>query len=147
MAEETGKAEASAGAASCGGGGSEAVKKRAEQSVAFHELFSFAAPLDWLLMAAGSAGAVVHGAAMPVFFLLFGELVNGFGKNQHHLRRMTDEVSKARISGKSLIPSGVAISMLALVTDAQSDCLTLRAAVLALFRLPRPRRLRLLVPG
>ncbi|KAF7002302.1 hypothetical protein CFC21_017807 [Triticum aestivum] len=94
MAEETGKAEASAGAASCGGGGSEAVKKRAEQSVAFHELFSFADPLDWLLMAAGSAGAVVHGAAMPFFFLLFGELVNGFGKNQHHLRRMTDEVSK-----------------------------------------------------
>ncbi|VAH48471.1 unnamed protein product [Triticum turgidum subsp. durum] len=95
MAEETGKAEASAGAASCGaGGGCEAVKKRAEQSVAFHELFSFADPLDWLLMAAGSAGAVVHGAAMPVFFLLFGELVNGFGKNQHHLRRMTDEVSK-----------------------------------------------------
>ncbi|KAG2651651.1 hypothetical protein PVAP13_1NG301238 [Panicum virgatum] len=31
---------------------------------------------------------------MPVFFLLFGELVNGFGKNQHNLRRMTDEASK-----------------------------------------------------
>jgi ATP-binding cassette, subfamily B (MDR/TAP), member 1 len=85
-------------AASCsgGGGGCEAVKKRSEQSVAFHELFSFADPLDWLLMAAGSAGAVVHGAAMPVFFLLFGELVNGFGKNQHNLRRMTDEVSRVR---------------------------------------------------
>ncbi|TVU14182.1 hypothetical protein EJB05_37631 [Eragrostis curvula] len=84
-------------AASCsggGGGGCDAVKKRPEQSVAFHELFSFADPLDWLLMAAGSAGAVVHGAAMPVFFLLFGELVNGFGKNQHNLRRMTDEVSR-----------------------------------------------------
>ncbi|GJN27392.1 hypothetical protein PR202_gb15412 [Eleusine coracana subsp. coracana] len=83
-------------AASCsgGGGGCDAAKKRPEQSVAFHELFSFADPLDWLLMAAGSAGAVVHGAAMPVFFLLFGELVNGFGKNQHNLRRMTDEVSK-----------------------------------------------------
>ncbi|CAL5068216.1 unnamed protein product [Urochloa decumbens] len=93
MAEDSGKAEAG----SCsggGGGGCEAVKKRPEQSVAFHELFGFADPLDWLLMAAGSAGAVVHGAAMPVFFLLFGELVNGFGKNQHNLRRMTDEVSK-----------------------------------------------------
>ncbi|XP_062185761.1 ABC transporter B family member 19-like [Phragmites australis] len=90
MAEEATKAEAG----SCSGGGCEAVKKRPEQSVAFHELFSFADPLDWLLMAAGSAGAVVHGAAMPVFFLLFGELVNGFGKNQHNLRRMTDEVSK-----------------------------------------------------
>ncbi|RLM73742.1 ABC transporter B family member 19-like [Panicum miliaceum] len=89
MAEDAGKAEAG----SCSGGGCEAVKKRPEQSVAFHELFGFADPLDWLLMAAGSAGAVVHGAAMPVFFLLFGELVNGFGKNQHNLRRMTDEYS------------------------------------------------------
>ncbi|KAF8703332.1 hypothetical protein HU200_032130 [Digitaria exilis] len=91
MAQESGSCS---GAAGGGGGGCEAVKKRPEQSVAFHELFSFADPLDWLLMAAGSAGAVVHGAAMPVFFLLFGELVNGFGKNQHNLRRMTDEVSK-----------------------------------------------------
>lgn len=102
MAEgDAGKAEAGscsgAGAGAGAGGGCDAVKKRPEQSVAFHELFGFADPLDWLLMAAGSAGAVVHGAAMPVFFLLFGELVNGFGKNQHNLRRMTDEVSKARI--------------------------------------------------
>jgi hypothetical protein len=100
MAEgDAGKAEAGScsGAGAGGGGGCDAVKKRPEQSVAFHELFVFADPLDWLLMAAGSAGAVVHGAAMPVFFLLFGELVNGFGKNQHNLRRMTDEVSKARI--------------------------------------------------
>ncbi|AQK44047.1 ABC transporter B family member 19 [Zea mays] len=97
MAEgDAGKAEAGScsAAAASGAGGCDAVKKRPEQSVAFHELFGFADPLDWLLMAAGSAGAVVHGAAMPVFFLLFGELVNGFGKNQHNLRRMTDEVSK-----------------------------------------------------
>ncbi|CAD6263479.1 unnamed protein product [Miscanthus lutarioriparius] len=86
-------AEGDAGSCSGAGGGCDAVKKRPEQSVAFHELFGFADPLDWLLMAAGSAGAVVHGAAMPVFFLLFGELVNGFGKNQHNLRRMTDEYS------------------------------------------------------
>nr|CAD40903.1 OSJNBa0036B21.21 [Oryza sativa Japonica Group]CBW45777.1 ORW1943Ba0077G13.5 [Oryza rufipogon] len=94
MADESG----SCGGGGGGGGGCEAVKKRVDQSVAFHELFGFADPLDWLLMAAGSAGAVVHGAAMPVFFLLFGELINGFGKNQHSLRRMTDEVSKAQIA-------------------------------------------------
>nr|CAB3484743.1 unnamed protein product [Digitaria exilis] len=93
MVQEAGSC--SGGGGGGGGGGCEAVKKRPEQSLAFHELFSFADPLDWLLMAAGSAGAVVHGAAMPVFFLLFGELVNGFGKNQHNLRCMTDEVSKA----------------------------------------------------
>lgn len=116
MAEDAGKAEAgscSGGGGGGGGGGCDAVKKRPEQSVAFHELFGFADPLDWLLMAAGSAGAVVHGAAMPVFFLLFGELVNGFGKNQHNLRRMTDEVSKARISIRSFSRSRLSISDLA----------------------------------
>ncbi|KAJ6843704.1 ABC transporter B family member 19-like [Iris pallida] len=69
-------------------------KKQPEQTLAFHELFSFADRYDCLLMAAGSAGAFIHGSAMPVFFLLFGELVNGFGKNQMDLKKMTDEVSK-----------------------------------------------------
>lgn len=74
----------------------EAKKKRPEQSCAFYELFSFADKWDHLLMTAGSLGAVAHGAAMPAFFLLFGELINGFGKNQFNLRKMTDEVSKVR---------------------------------------------------
>ncbi|KAJ6830310.1 ABC transporter B family member 19-like [Iris pallida] len=69
-------------------------KKQPEQTLAFHELFSFADRFDWLLMASGSFGAVIHGSAMPVFFLLFGDLVNGFGKNQMDLTKMTDEVSK-----------------------------------------------------
>ncbi|EAY95758.1 hypothetical protein OsI_17633 [Oryza sativa Indica Group] len=69
-------------------------KKRADQAVAFHELFTFADKWDLVLMAAGSLGALAHGAAMPLFFLLFGDLINGFGKNQTDLRTMTDEVSK-----------------------------------------------------
>ncbi|XP_009415585.2 ABC transporter B family member 19 [Musa acuminata AAA Group] len=85
-------ADVADGKAAAGVDGSE--KKRQEQSAAFHELFSFADRWDCLLMAAGSVGAVVHGSAMPVFFLLFGDLVNGFGKNQHHLMVMTHEVSK-----------------------------------------------------
>ncbi|CAL9133729.1 unnamed protein product [Musa textilis] len=85
-------ADVADGKAAVGVDGSE--KKRQEQSAAFHELFSFADRWDCLLMAAGSVGAVVHGSAMPVFFLLFGDLVNGFGKNQHHLMVMTHEVSK-----------------------------------------------------
>ncbi|XP_010937072.1 ABC transporter B family member 19 [Elaeis guineensis] len=72
----------------------EGEKKRQEQSVAFYELFTFADRYDLALMAAGSLGAVVHGSAMPVFFLLFGDLVNGFGKNQADLGKMTNEVSK-----------------------------------------------------
>ncbi|KAL5992143.1 hypothetical protein ACLOJK_013058 [Asimina triloba] len=71
-------------------------EKKKEQSISFFKLFSFADKYDWLLMTAGSLGAVVHGSAMPVFFLLFGDLVNGFGKNQADLRKMTEEVSKVR---------------------------------------------------
>ncbi|XP_042515440.1 ABC transporter B family member 19-like [Macadamia integrifolia] len=69
-------------------------EKKKEQSLSFYQLFSFADKYDWCLMIAGSLGAVVHGSAMPVFFLLFGDLINGFGKNQSDLKKMTGEVSK-----------------------------------------------------
>jgi hypothetical protein len=77
-------------------------KKRADQAVAFHELFSFADKWDLALMALGSLGALAHGAAMPCFFLLFGDLINGFGKNQTDLRTMTDEVAKVRTTSPFL---------------------------------------------
>ncbi|KAK4280999.1 hypothetical protein QN277_012549 [Acacia crassicarpa] len=69
-------------------------EKKKEQSLPFYQLFSFADKYDWLLMISGSLGAIVHGSSMPVFFLLFGEMVNGFGKNQMDLKKMTEEVSK-----------------------------------------------------
>lgn len=74
-------------------------EKKKEQSLAFYQLFSFADKYDCLLMTAGTVGAVIHGSAMPFFFLLFGDLVNGFGKNQSDLRKMTDEVSKVGNAG------------------------------------------------
>ncbi|KAM7279225.1 hypothetical protein ACFE04_006359 [Oxalis oulophora] len=69
-------------------------EKKKEQSLPFYQLFSFADKFDWLLMICGSIGAIIHGSSMPVFFLLFGEMVNGFGKNQADLHKMTQEVSK-----------------------------------------------------
>ncbi|KAI3419804.1 uncharacterized protein J3R85_013012 [Psidium guajava] len=69
-------------------------EKKKEQSLPFYQLFSFADKYDWLLMISGSLGAIIHGSSMPVFFLLFGEMVNGFGKNQSDLQKMTQEVSK-----------------------------------------------------
>ncbi|XP_077212704.1 ATP binding cassette subfamily B19 [Tasmannia lanceolata] len=69
-------------------------EKKKEQSLPFYQLFSFADKYDYFLMILGSFGAVIHGSAMPVFFLLFGDLVNGFGNNQMDLRKMTGEVSK-----------------------------------------------------
>lgn len=69
-------------------------EKKKEQSLPFYQLFSFADKYDYLLMISGSIGAILHGSSMPVFFLLFGEMVNGFGKNQMDLHKMTHEVSK-----------------------------------------------------
>lgn len=69
-------------------------EKKKDQSLPFYQLFSFADKYDWLLMISGSLGAIIHGSSMPVFFLLFGEMVNGFGKNQSDLKKMTQEVSK-----------------------------------------------------
>ncbi|KAM3390803.1 hypothetical protein ACQJBY_012425 [Aegilops geniculata] len=90
-----GKMEKAAnGSAGCDAAAAGQGKKRADQAVAFHELFSFADRWDLALMALGTLGALAHGAAMPCFFLLFGDLINGFGKNQTDLRAMTDEVAK-----------------------------------------------------
>ncbi|CAL1357783.1 unnamed protein product [Linum trigynum] len=69
-------------------------EKRKDQTLPFHKLFCFADKYDWMLMACGSIGAIIHGSSMPVFFLLFGEMVNGFGKNQSDLPTMIHEVSK-----------------------------------------------------
>ncbi|CAA0828429.1 ABC transporter B family member 19 [Striga hermonthica] len=69
-------------------------EKKKEQSLPFYQLFSFADKYDYILMISGSLGAVIHGSSMPVFFLLFGEMVNGFGKNQMDLHKMTHEVAK-----------------------------------------------------
>ncbi|XP_015946102.1 ABC transporter B family member 19 [Arachis duranensis] len=68
-------------------------EKKKEQSLPFFKLFSFADKYDYMLMISGTIGAIVHGSSMPVFFLLFGQMVNGFGKNQMDLNKMTQEVS------------------------------------------------------
>lgn len=71
-------------------------EKKKEESLPFFKLFSFADKFDYLLMITGTLGAIVHGSSMPVFFLLFGEMVNGFGKNQMDLHQMTHEVSRVK---------------------------------------------------
>lgn len=50
-------------------------------SVSIFKLFAFADPLDYLLMFVGTVGAAVHGLALPIAFLFFGKLLNGFGAN------------------------------------------------------------------
>lgn len=53
--------------------------KAKKMSVPYYKLFSFADPLDWALMLLGTAGACLHGAALPVFFIPFGALINALG--------------------------------------------------------------------
>ncbi|KAK9741149.1 hypothetical protein RND81_03G085300 [Saponaria officinalis] len=72
----------------------EAEKKNKEQTLPFYQLFTFADKYDYILMGFGSLGAIIHGSSMPVFFLLFGQMVNGFGQNQTDLHTMVHEVSK-----------------------------------------------------
>ncbi|KAH6827899.1 ATP binding cassette subfamily B19 [Perilla frutescens var. hirtella] len=68
--------------------------KNKEKNLPYYKLFCFADKYDCVLMISGSLGAVIHGSSMPVFFLLFGQMVNGFGQNQMDLHKMTQEVAK-----------------------------------------------------
>ncbi|XP_057769952.1 ABC transporter B family member 19-like [Salvia miltiorrhiza] len=66
-------------------------EKKKEQSLPFYQLFSFADKYDCVLMIFGSLGAVIHGLQC-LFSFCFS--VNGFGKNQMDLHKMTHEVGK-----------------------------------------------------
>ncbi|KAJ0966591.1 hypothetical protein J5N97_023508 [Dioscorea zingiberensis] len=63
-------------------------------SVGFAELLRFADGLDWVLMAIGTLGAVIHGCSLPVFFRFFADLVHSFGSNSDDPDTMLREVIK-----------------------------------------------------
>lgn len=58
------------------------------------QLFRFADGLDYVLMAIGSVGALVHGCSLPVFLRFFADLVNSFGSNADDPDTMVREVVK-----------------------------------------------------
>lgn len=47
--------------------------------IAFYRLFKYATPYDYCLMALGTLGAVINGAAIPVFSLILGSMTDEFG--------------------------------------------------------------------
>ena len=59
-------------------------KAKAEEKVSFYKLFSFADSADVFLMIVGSFGAIGNGLALPLMTVLFGEMINSFGSNQHN---------------------------------------------------------------
>lgn len=54
-------------------------EKKEEPMVTFGEMFSFADKQDWLLIFVGLVMASVNGVSLPLFSLIFGELINLFG--------------------------------------------------------------------
>ncbi|XP_052173215.1 ABC transporter B family member 1 [Diospyros lotus] len=75
-------------------GGHEEKLGSSPASSAFGELFRFADGLDYVLMAIGTFGAIVHGSSLPLFLRFFADLVNSFGSNANNIDKMTQEVVK-----------------------------------------------------
>lgn len=53
-------------------------------TVPYHKLFSFADSTDYLLMSVGTISSAGNGVTMPLMTLLFGWLVDSFGKSANH---------------------------------------------------------------
>lgn len=56
-------------------------KEIANKALPFSKLMSYADVVDWILMALGTLGSVVHGMAQPIGYLLLGKALDAFGTN------------------------------------------------------------------
>ncbi|RWR85976.1 ABC transporter B family member 13 isoform X1 [Cinnamomum micranthum f. kanehirae] len=65
-----------------------------KRSVSLLGLFAHADTVDWVLMLLGSVGACIHGAAMPMFFVIFGDIINSLGSLYLHPDKLASEISK-----------------------------------------------------
>lgn len=78
------------------GGGTSGEKPETVTAIGFGELFRFADGLDYVLMAIGSVGALVHGCSLPLFLRFFADLVNSFGSYANDVDKMMQEVLKVK---------------------------------------------------
>ncbi|KAK7388086.1 hypothetical protein VNO78_22891 [Psophocarpus tetragonolobus] len=71
-------------------------KDETAKTIPLYKLFSFADPLDHLLMILGSVGAIGNGISLPLMTLLFGNMINAFGGTKN-TNEVVDEVSKVSL--------------------------------------------------
>jgi ATP-binding cassette subfamily B (MDR/TAP) protein 1 len=71
-------------------------KSKGPQVVSYFKLFSFADPLDYLLMTLGTIGAIGNGMTLPIMTIILGGLINAFGDNQNDNQQVIHAVSKVR---------------------------------------------------
>ncbi|XP_057415708.1 ABC transporter B family member 11-like [Lotus japonicus] len=71
-------------------------KDETTNTVPLYKLFSFADPLDQLLMFVGTVGAIGNGISMPLMTLIFGSMINAFGDSSN-TKDVVDEVSKVSL--------------------------------------------------
>jgi len=73
-------------------------QKKGKQRAAYHKLFLFADKVDYALMVVGGTAAVLHGAAVPVFFIYFSRLINDLGHSMFDPKKQTAEVARVSLS-------------------------------------------------
>ncbi|XAR61640.1 Xenobiotic-transporting ATPase [Bertholletia excelsa] len=69
-------------------------KSGTAKSVSLVGLFVAAEKVDYLLMLFGSIGASVHGAGLPVFFVLFGRMIDSLGRLSSDPHKSSSEIAK-----------------------------------------------------
>ena len=68
-----------------------------EEPFSFFGLLCYADTVDWLLMALGTIGSIIHGIAFPVGYLLLGKALDAFGTNINDQEGMVHALYKVNL--------------------------------------------------